>query len=320
MSFSDTLNKFEERRFLELTREDAELIANQIDHEYGNETNILTKTENTVKDASFIASHPWFVPYVIATEYIDKLQFSPETAEYLRTHPVVPGNEFFPENIAEENTTHPMADPPVPLSQATTDPTEVTKVKKVRISEETPKDDTVVDEQGEQGPHSRRHHKEPTAVVKSNQNISNDNRTSLKLTKISKCFLTVVGFVSKGVLPIPVYFESVVLPYILKKDANANAILTTQKPSGMDEILFILAACDNGAKLSSVGFEMILSAVHSAGVKYGHDRVHSIVSHAIRQTAESDLRSAYMRCFPRFPVILEQMLSEIKVGIIGLKK
>jgi|SRR5215217_16611 len=304
MTFSDTLSKFEEKRFLELTREDAELIANQIDHEYGKETDILAKTENTVKDASFIASHPWFVPYVMATEYIDKLQFSPETAEYLRTHPVVPGNEIFPEYVQEANTT-----PPVPLTDTTTDPP-VVKVKKVRISEETPK---VFDEQGE----SRSH---PTPAVKTNQNISNDNRTALKLTKISKCFTTVVGFVSKGALPIPVYFESVVLPYILKKDAGVNAILATRKPSGMDEILFILASCDDGTKLSSVGFEMILSVVHSAGVKHGHDRVHSIVSRAIRQTAESDLHSAYMRCFPRFPVILEQMLSEIKVGIVGLKK
>jgi hypothetical protein len=41
MTFSDTLSKFEEKRFLELTREDAELIANQIDHEYGKETDIL---------------------------------------------------------------------------------------------------------------------------------------------------------------------------------------------------------------------------------------------------------------------------------------
>lgn len=318
MAINDTLRKFEEKRFLELTHEDAECIAEAIDKLSGEETDILAKTENTIKDASFTSSHPWFVPYVMATELVDKLPFSPEIAEYLRIHPVVPGNEIFQGEAPDET-----AQPSVPSIPSPPPTPEVEK--SAQISDEISPSASAAPPEKDQRLSRRNVRINTTPDAKSNEEkssapSSHDSKTILKFQKICTCFSSVVEFVSKGTLPTSVYFESVVLPYILKKDSEAAALLSARKPSSMDEIMFTLASYDNGVILSSVGFEMISSVLQTARAKFGDRRVQSIMKGSVRTTGDGNLHDAYMRCFPRYPATLQQILSDLKVGIMDCKK
>lgn len=313
MTIGDTLAKFEERRFLELTREDAECLSAAIDEQVGEATGILAKTENTIEDATFTASHPWFVPYVIATEYVNKLPFSPEIAEYLRINPVIPGSEILSREVAEA----------VPIesgaSKETTDD----------VNDEDALAGSSSDECGDECAHDRLNDPAPPKTVDAiksggdgEKKSTRTDQDSLKFEKIALCFTQIVEFVSKGTMPLPVYFESVVLPYLLKKDPMARAVVSgTDKSSrSMNATLISLASYDNGKLLSSVGFEMISTVIQSAGPKYGHKQVQGVIASAIQPTGFVELRDAYARCFPRYPATLYLITTNLKNGIMQLKK
>lgn len=307
MTIGDTLCKFEERRFLELTREDAECLSAAIDEQVGEATGILAKTENTIEDAAFTTSHPWFVPYVIATEYVNKLPFSPEIAEYLRINPVIPGSEILSRDVAEV----------VPIesgaSKETTDD----------VNDEVVLAGSSSDECADECARDRLNDPAPIKTCGDDvKKSTGTNQDSLKFEKIALCFTQIVEFVSRGTLPVPVYFESVVLPYLLKRDPMARTVVssTDKSPRSMNATLISLASYDNGKLLSSVGFEMISTVIQSAGPKYGHKQIQAVIASAIQPTGFVELRDAYERCFPRYPATLYLITTNLKNGIMQLKK
>lgn len=75
-----TIAKFESKRFKELDMEDAKNISNVIGGD------VLQNTIASVGDVKLVESMPWFIAYIITTEYVEKFKdiFTPETVTYLK--------------------------------------------------------------------------------------------------------------------------------------------------------------------------------------------------------------------------------------------
>lgn len=312
MSFDDTVIKFEERKFLDLVRTDAEFLAEFVDAHSKKPPGVLQRTEATLTEG---ATLPWFLPYVLATEFVDILPFSKETAAYLTKHPVVPGDEYITPQVENDDMAVSVSKGTIPL----------------KADEGSQADEPA--ESNEQG--SRRRRRPRKVQSETEQNAKNDSGDSVpiltnairrdKLSKewknITECFLMVIDFVSKATSPADVYFDSVVLPYILSTDASVKAKLTNLKPGSMDETLFALASYDDGALLRRVGFEMIAATIRAAGAKYGQRAVQNVINRYIPSTTgEVTLKGGYMRCFPTFPATLRLLLTNLKTGILDMKK
>lgn len=308
MAVRDTVRLFEERRFLELTREDAISLADWIDGETGAKAgHVLHKTDASV-DQSVVAKHPWFLPYVLATEYVDILPFSSETAKYLVNHPVVPGDEFLA-GVDKEGDG--LVSPEAPVSGVNDEAEkqqEVTKTPKekpasVKFAPPPPP---------EEPPVRRRSAKQAAPAP--------DAVDETKYQKIAQCFVITMECVAKCTTSIPDYFDSVVLSHIFHKNEAAKKVLTDRKPGSMDESLFALAALDDGNTLRTIGIEMVTTVVRVAKGKYGTRAVDSIVKQSIRPSGAKTLTDAYTRSFPRYPATLDMMLKTLKAGIMDLKK
>ena len=297
MNFADSIRAFEERRFLDLTREDAVALADWVDGQTGsNPGHALQKTDASI-DQSAAKKHPWFLPYVLATEYVDTLPFSTETSEYLKNHPVVPGDEFLDET-----------NPPETAAEATPNVVAPESTKPAEVSLPDP---AKVPAKAGAVPERRLPKTAPVAT-------SGPDHT--KYSKITECFIIVMENVAKCTKNVDEYYDSVVLSHIFHKNEAARILLVRRAPGSMDESLFALASLDDGHTLRATGLDMVNSVVRAAIDKYGQKAVNAIISKSIKPAAVGTLTDAYMKCFPRYPATLRLILKSLKNGIMALKR
>jgi len=308
MNFADSIRVFEEKRFLDLTREDAVALADWLDGQTGSKAgHALQKTDASIDQAA-AKKHPWFLAYVLATEYVDTLPFSHETSEYLKNHPVVPGDEFLDET-----------NPPETVRGTISPETAAEETPIVVATENTKKSPEVSLPNPAQvpakaaGPPERRLPRTTPSETASGPDPN-------KYSKITECFIIVMENVAKCTKNVEEYYDSVVLSHIFHKNEAARILLVRRAPGSMDESLFALASLDDGHTLRATGLDMVNSVVRAAIEKYGQKSVNAIISKSIKPAGSGTLTDAYMKCFPRYPATLQLILKSLKKGIMALKR
>jgi len=346
-------NKLNKKTFLELNAEDAKVLAGFIESMPGFESrNPIKETLASIGDNETVESRPWFVPYLMLTEYANVLPISSEVQEYLVKNPI------YPEELRLNQVTEPARfssddsknDPLEAIEQSptsTSHPTQQSLESEVQPS-------NIVSEQNDV-PQNITKIPDDTIVVhgdgKSKKDLSKVQQKVVKHVRIKSppdtndtcptttappsrlpsekdqstkpvyCFLHVMKFVAKSGTDQEVYFNKVILPFIFNKSAKIKALVSSKhsenKRVRLNEYLDTIMSYDGGVMLREIGYEMIGTVLRSVSAKFGERRLQQIIQLTLHNcgNGEKSLGQTYLNFFPNNPRKLDRMLGYLKKEI-----
>ncbi len=347
----NTLSLFETKNFEKLNRDDAEILSSHI----GGESVIITTIKN-INDDVLLDAVPWFLPYLIASEYNDKLPLSEGTKKYLKLNPVIPDNCDFksledisnvsksdnneiatesvdvslsePEKINEDKPPEcPVAPSPIMENETPPETVDSPKSDPMKIMEPEPGIPTVKDVK----------HHQPIEVFEFNHSNGSDNATTSvrrrrradDVQKPRKAMKSVKFLSTAKEIEIENAVKSftTIMKFTMKDQSSIEAYYTSTvipyikscfKPQNVSTISEIYSY-DDGKILRFVSIEMIRAVLRASEKKFSASVVRSLVNDALKKTSSATLHDFIAQNFPNFPTILSDVLSDLKTKIKSLK-
>jgi hypothetical protein len=277
------VNKIENKDFFTLSLEDAEVIDQYLKTSNVCE-NAIEKTKNNIGDSHTIDDKPWFLPYLLITQYSRNLNLSQDLVKYLDENPVVPENQAA--NVPKDQ---------VVKDKDESDEKEVI-VETEPVDPQPPSKDDDTKKQAKSRRIRFKTEGEPQDI---------------------ECFKIVMRFVSKPSIHLERYFANVVLPYMLKGNRRLESIVKSNSAgNNMDDILKSILDANQGAVLRDIGYDMIETVFRASSAKYGERRTKDLISKVLSNLNETQtIKVVYLHMFPQKPKELYMMLKMIKSSI-----